>query len=92
MQLIGQIKSEQELLKSLLNIPKDNVMSNRSTRTKLRYQMDKVSTGFKRIYEHLQYLDELAEDQSTYINDYLPPLVKALMEIEKGFERFREGL
>ena len=67
-------------------------MANRSTRTKLRYQMDKVSTGFKRIYEHLQYLDELANDESTYINENLPPLIKATMEIEKAFERFREGL
>jgi len=59
---------------------------------KLRYQMDKVFTSFKRIYEHLQYLDELAEDRSDYINQYLPPLTKALMEIEQGFRRFKEGL
>ena len=67
-------------------------MAKRRTRIKLRYQMDKVSTGFKRIYEHLQYLDELADNESTYINENLPGLIKATMEIEKGFERFREGL
>ena len=67
-------------------------MPRRSTRMKLKYQVDKALTATKRVFEHLQYLDELAEDRSDYINKYLPLLVKSLLEWEDGLKLFREGL
>lgn len=67
-------------------------MPRRSTRMKLQYQVDKILTAFKRIYEHIQFFEELADDRSDYINTYLPVLIKATMELEQAFRRFREGL
>ena len=67
-------------------------MPRRSTRMKLKYQVDKALTATKRVLEHLQYLDELADDRSDYINEYLPLLVKSLLEWEDGLKLFREGL
>ena len=67
-------------------------MANRSTRNKLRYQAEKASTATKRVLEHLQSLDEMANNESQYINEYLPMLVKALLEWSMCLERFSEGL
>jgi len=67
-------------------------MANRSTRNKLRFQADKVLTATKRVFEHLQYLDELAEGKSEYITKYLTFFASSLAEWETGFQRFKEGL
>ena len=67
-------------------------MANRSTRNKLRYQAEKASTATARVLEHLQSLDEMANNESQYINEYLPMLVKALLEWSMSLERFSEGL
>jgi len=67
-------------------------MANRSTRNKLRYQADKTLTAVKKAFEHMQGFDEMADGRSDYITTYLPMLVKALLEWEKGFQAFRNGL
>jgi len=67
-------------------------MANRSRRNKLRYQADRVQTATNHVFEHLKYLDELADGESEYITDGIKLLVSALVEWEHGFERFKDGL
>jgi len=67
-------------------------MAGRKTRTKIRYQADKLLKGFDRQFEHLRYLDEVNAGQSEYINQQLPMLVEAFESLRKAVEAFREGL
>ena len=67
-------------------------MGSRSTRNKLRWQAEKVLSHVDKAFEHFQFLDELAAQQSPYINDTLPILLAALSEYRDAVEKFREGL
>lgn len=67
-------------------------MGGRSTRNKLRWQAEKVLSHVDKAFEHFHFLDELAQQQSPYINETLPLLLFALQEYRKAVERFRESL
>ena len=67
-------------------------MTQRSTRNKMRFQMEKVVAHLDRTFKHLQYIEELAGGQSPFINETLPFLVAAIEELKKGCNRFRESL
>jgi len=41
---------------------------------------------------HFQFLDEMAEGESPYINDNIPLLVELIDEMIKTCNTFREGL
>jgi len=67
-------------------------MASRSTRNKVRWQAKKILDNINRIYEHLKYIDELAQGQSEYINENLPRLVKLFDGVESIITQFYEGL
>jgi len=67
-------------------------MSGRTTRTKLKFQADKILTKITGIYRHLQYIDELAGEKSSYIDENLPTLTYLTEAYEKVIKEFREGL
>lgn len=68
------------------------MVGHRSTRNKMRFQMEKVEDHLNRTFKHFQYLEELADGGSPYINETLPMMVAAIQELIKGIRRFREGL
>ncbi|NVM22326.1 MAG: hypothetical protein HWN68_11170 [Desulfobacterales bacterium] len=68
------------------------MVGHRSTRNKMRFQMEKVINNIDRIFGHLQYLDELAGGASPFINEQLPLLTAAFEEMKKGCKKFRESL
>lgn len=67
-------------------------MSTRSTRNKLRWQVGKVIEHLVKAQGHFQFLDEMAEGESPYINDNIPLLVELIDEMIKTCNTFREGL
>ena len=67
-------------------------MTGRSTRNKLRWQVEKAVDCQDRSLEHLARLDGIADAQSDYINEFMPGLVILLEEVKKTLFRFREGL
>lgn len=68
------------------------MVGHRSTRNKMRFQMEKVEDHLDRTFKHFQYLEILAGGASPYINEMLPMMVAAVEELKKGIRRFREGL
>lgn len=77
---------------TLTMVRKGSIMSTRSTRNKLRHQASKASRSVGICMEHLNFLDELADHQSEYINQNLPIIVAFVNELEKLLENFRDGL
>lgn len=67
-------------------------MSGRTTRTKLKFQADKILTKITGIYRHLQYIDELAGKKSPYIDVNLPTIMYVTKAYEDIIKNFREGL
>jgi hypothetical protein len=67
-------------------------MAARSTRVKIKDQGNKLQTAIRKLYEHLQYLDMLADGRSEHITMYLPMLVMAIKALEEVFDTFIEGL
>lgn len=67
-------------------------MTHRSTRNKLRFQVQRVQVCLDRIEEHWKLLDEIAEGKSEYVNDMLPLLVAAIEEYREACKSFRSGL
>ena len=68
------------------------MVGHRSTRNKMRFQMEKVGDHLNRTFKHFQYLEELSGGALPYINETLPMMVAAIQELIKGVRRFREGL
>jgi len=67
-------------------------MAERSTRNKIRWQAQKAIEKAEKIMQHLQYIDELAEKRSGYINNSLPPVVYLTQTYIDVLKKFREGL
>lgn len=67
-------------------------MSHRSLRNKIRWQARKVLDDIDSISEHLLYLDQLANGQSDYINETLPVIVAAVLEMRKAIDAFESNL
>ncbi|GAG77218.1 unnamed protein product [marine sediment metagenome] len=67
-------------------------MAERSTRNKIRWQARKMYDSTEHMLQRAKYLQELAGDRSEYINDTLPILVGAIVEMQKAFKTFEEGL
>jgi len=67
-------------------------MTSRPTRNKLRHQAQKIVDSLVKCQGHLQFIDDLAEGRSGYINDNLPTLTFLLEEMIKTAKVFREGL
>jgi len=64
----------------------------RSTRNKLKWQVEKSMGCVDRATEHLARLDLIAGEQSDYINKHVPRLVVMLEAAKTIFSEFREGL
>ena len=67
-------------------------MTHRSTRNKLRWQVEKAVGNIDMAVEHMAKMDAIAEERSDYINQHVPGLVVLLEEVKKTLFRFREGL
>jgi len=67
-------------------------MAERSTRNKIRWQAQKAIEKAEKIMQHLQYIDELAEKRSGYINNSLPQIVYLTQMYIDTLKSFREGL
>ena len=67
-------------------------MTGRSTRNKLRWQVEKAVGCLDRAVEHLARLDAIAEEQSDYINHQMPAIVFMMDGVKNVLNRFREGL
>lgn len=68
------------------------MVGHRSTRNKMRFQMEKVVDHLDRTFKHFQYLEELSGGGSPFINETLPFIVAAVQELKKAVLRFRESL
>ena len=64
----------------------------RSTRNKLRWQVEKAVGDIDRAIEHLARLDAMQGGQSDYINKHMPSLVVLLEGVKDPLNQFREGL
>jgi len=64
----------------------------RSTRNKLRWQVERAVGDIDLAVEHLAKMDAIAEEQSDYINQHVPGLVVLLEEVKNTLNRFRDGL
>ncbi len=67
-------------------------MTSRSTRNKMRAQVEKAMGNVDRATEHLARLDAIGEGRSNYINSFMPKMVFMLEEVKKTLGSFREGL
>lgn len=67
-------------------------MTARSTRNKLRWQVERAVGCIDRSVEHLARLDAIAEEQSDYINKQMPALIVMMDGVKDVLNRFREGL
>lgn len=67
-------------------------MAERSTRNKIRWQARKMYDSTEHILQRAKYLQELAGGSSEYINETLPLLVGATIELQKAINYFEEKL
>lgn len=67
-------------------------MTQRSTRNKVRFQGSSALADLRRAQEHLIELAALANDQSGYIDQYLPTIMVALESVRVTLDKFYEGL
>jgi len=67
-------------------------MAKRSTRNKVKWQGDQALRNAEKILENLKFIDDLARDQSEYIDKCLPPLVGATEMVRNALAKFRQGL
>lgn len=66
--------------------------SRKSTRSKIRYESEKIIGHLDWCEKGLQNIDELADGQSTYINKFLPAFVNLFVSLKNQWESFNEGL
>lgn len=71
---------------------KEVILATRSMRNKLRWQAEMIEKGLIKCQGHLQFIDDMAEGQSSYINEYVPTLTVLLEEMIKTVNSFRQGL
>ena len=64
----------------------------RSTRNKIRFQGHSAVEDLRRAQEHLIGLTALADEQSDYIDKYLPAIITMLEALKLTLEQFTEGL
>lgn len=67
-------------------------MTARSTRNKLRHQVERIDNDLDRALSHCKLLDEMAEGQSDLINEFLPDIVKLLSFMKDIIIKFRTEL
>jgi len=64
----------------------------RSTRNKMRWQLEKITLKLKSCDEHLDYLEKLAQGQSQVVNNFLPQHRELLRKVHSVFIDFRDNL
>jgi len=67
-------------------------MAKRSTRKKIRFQVDKAANNIDRAIEHLHSLDVIADKRSPDLNENIPKFVFMLDEFRKMLLKWRESL
>jgi len=67
-------------------------MASRSTRNKLRHQLDKAINDCVRIQSHLHILDELARGESQVVTATLPVAVESVEAVSDFLIAFRSDL
>lgn len=63
-------------------------MAQRSTRNKIRFQVDAALEDLRKGQNHLGLIAALAEDQSDYINDNLPILMATMETVIDAIDVF----
>lgn len=64
----------------------------RSTRNKMRWQLEKIQVKILSCLEHLDYLETLAQGQSQVVNEHLPQHKELLRKVHSVFIDFRDNL
>ena len=64
----------------------------RSTRNKVRFQIERAAECQDRAIEHLKNATDMADSGSTPINKQMPDLVKMLMSVKGVLLKFRSEL
>ncbi len=67
-------------------------MAKRSTRGKLKYHAIEALVDLKTAQKHMVSIAALADDQSGYIDNNLPPIIAAVEFIIDTFDKFSDGL
>ncbi len=67
-------------------------MNKRSTRNKLRFQLEAALVEIRKGQNHLGLIAALADDRSKYIDDNLPIIMAALETVIDAIDKFSEGL
>ena len=67
-------------------------MAKRSTRQKIRDSAKTAITQIDDIYSRFAHMQDLAQDRSDPINEYIPILVQYLEMVKEIMVRFRELL
>ena len=67
-------------------------MTARSTRNKMRHQVEKIVNDLDRAVSHCKLLDEMAEGQSDLVSEFLPDIVQLLSYMKDVIKKFRESL
>ncbi len=67
-------------------------MAKRSTRNKIRFQLDAALEDIRKGQNHLGLIAALADDQSGYIDSYLPSIMAALETVIDAIDGFGDGL
>jgi len=67
-------------------------MTARSTRNKMRHQVEKVMNDLERAQGHFKMLSDLSAGESIYVDSHLPLLVALFDDLTGMMKKFREGL
>ena len=67
-------------------------MTARSTRNKMRHQVEKVMNDLERAQGHFKMLSDLSGGESIYVDSHVPILVTMFNNLTELMKRFREGL
>ncbi len=67
-------------------------VASRSTRNKIRFQAKSARDDLRHAMDHMIELAALADDNSGYINETLPPIITTLELVIKTYDQFKEGL
>lgn len=67
-------------------------MGGRSTRNKIRYSLEMAAKRIDPVLETLRRCDEVSMGGHPLINQYLPEIVTALVEIQGTIEKLREDV
>jgi len=67
-------------------------MAPRNTRNKLKFQTERIIERLNDCQVHLKYMDELADEQSDYLNSQLPMLATIFEGMVQTVKLFRQGL